>query len=100
MRIAIDLDKTYEASPHFFDGIASRFKQAGHEVGILTVRHLNEGCHVTFEPDFVIFLDKGELSYAERGKHKALSMKQHQIDILFDDRANYIPSEVIALKII
>jgi hypothetical protein len=100
MKIAIDLDKTYEADPHFFDGLASRFHNAGHKVGILSARAESEGAQIHFLADFVIFLDIGEMSYADRGVIKATAMKEHGIDLLFDDRANYIPESVVALKIV
>lgn len=99
MKIAFDLDKTYEVNPGMFNHIAARFQVAGHEVGILSGRKVSEGMSLSFTPDFCIFLDLGEHTYAERAKLKAGAMKRNRIDILFDDRADYFTSDVVVLKI-
>ena len=100
MKIAFDLDKTYFAHPKLFDDIAFKFQSAEHQVGILTGRHEKEGAEVGFQPDFVIFMDCGDLSYIDRAYLKADRMRRERIDILFDDRANLFPREVVVLKIV
>lgn len=100
MKIAFDIDKTYEADPERFNRIAARFQVAGHQVGLLTGRNKAEGAIVSFTPDFCIFLDTGDLSYAARATLKAQTMKENGIDIIFDDRADYFPSQVVALHIL
>lgn len=100
MKIAIDYDKNYDISPRYFDRIAYRFQKAGHEVGILTARHKDEGCEVDFEPDFIEFLDIGDMSYENRALIKTETMKKLKIDILFDDRADLFPKEVVVLKLV
>ena len=75
MRIAIDLDKNYELNKKVFNHIAERFQNAGHEVGILTARAKSEGCQTDFKPDFIYFLDIGELDYITRAGLKAQKMK-------------------------
>ena len=100
MKIAIDLDKNYEFRPVVFDHIAKRFQDAGHKVGIITGRHEKEGSRVNFTPDFVIFLDSGDYSYELRARMKSEKMLMEEIDLIFDDRAEYFPKSIVALKIV
>lgn len=100
MKVAIDYDKTYDANPTLFNHIATRFQTAGHQVGILTARHPDEGCPVSFVPDFIAYLDCGDKSYQERALMKANYMEENQIAVIFDDRANLFPSDKVALHII
>lgn len=100
MNVAFDLDKNYELDRTLFNRIAKRFQDAGHHVGILTARAAGEGCDVDFRPDFIIFLDCGDLSYDKRAELKAATMKEKKIDIIFDDRADYFPRSAVALNIV
>ena len=100
MKIAIDLDKNYLKNPEMFDRIARRFQEAGHQAGVLTARAASEGCNVGFTPDFVFFLNEGDLSYPERAESKAAKMREEGIDIIFDDRASLFPKDVVALEIV
>jgi hypothetical protein len=99
MKIAIDYDKNYEVRPRFFDRIAFRFQKAGHQVGVVTARHEEEGCPVDFKPDFVEFLDIGELNYTDRATIKTEMMGKLGIDILLDDRADLFPKDVVVLNL-
>lgn len=99
MKVALDLDKTYLADP-VFNHIAERFQKAGHQVGILTSRNEKEGAPVHFTPDFLYFLNCGDLPYAERALLKTEKMRQEGIDIIFDDHAAFFPESVVALHIL
>lgn len=100
MKIAFDLDKTYYVNPSLFNHIADKFQSAGHEVGILTSRNESEGAEVEFSPDFVVFLDSGELPYPNRADLKANYMIDHHINIIFDDMADLFPEGIVALRIV
>lgn len=100
MIIAIDYDKTYDANPKLFERIAERFQAAGHQVGILTARHENEGAPTDFPADFTTFLDCGDLPYDARAITKSAYMVAHNIDMIFDDRADLFPSHIVAINIL
>ncbi len=101
MKIAFDYDKTYQGNEAVFNDIATRFQRAGHTVGILTARHQDkESVATTFHPDFIYYLDCGKETYTIRAKRKAETMRQKKIDLLFDDKHNYFPSDVVVLNIV
>ncbi len=97
---AIDIDKNYLANPGLFDRIAFRFQRAGYQAGVLTARRSSQAFDLGFRPDFVFCLDIGHLGYEARSRLKAEKMKEEGIAIIFDDRADYFPPEIVALDIV
>ncbi len=90
MKIAIDLDGTAWLHREFFKELVMAFKFMGHEVGILTAHSLDFE-----EKDIKLWLARGFLKpdfYIAKpdrkshiGEFKRNAIKEHNIDVLFDD---------------
>ena len=100
MKISFDLDGTYFEYPETFDSLAEMLQGSGHEVGILTNRP-EEDLDLGFEPDFTFFLGLHEDDYSvdERCMEKAQKMMEEDIEIHYDDEAEYFPSYVTVIEI-
>ena len=106
MKISFDIDGTYTEYPRIFDSLAFMLQMAGHEVGILSGRKDNEADedHETvdfgFEPDFEYYLDTDpDDDPASRSMEKSTKIQEEDIDMHYDDEAEYFPNYVTILKI-
>lgn len=97
MKISIDLDGTYLEYPDMFDEMAAVLQMSGHEVGILSNRNDDEESHVElgFEPDFEFYLSQDETEFTdyERAQGKLDKMVEEDIDIHYDDEAEFFSDD-------
>ena len=104
MKIAFDIDGTYTTDPGFFNTLAKKLQSWGHRVGFLTLRDADDLPFFSgdIKWDFVYGATMGELTkLAKEGfvgeeaivtKWKTRICIDHQIDIVFDDKAEFIQS--------
>lgn len=83
MRIALDYDGTYTADPVFWDCVVALAAQHGHEITIVSMRHLHEplevaGCEVIYT--------------GRRAKVPHMEELGQKVDIWIDDSPHWLLS--------
>lgn len=99
MKIAFDLDDTYLKDRKLFNHLYDKFKNAGHHVGIISCR-AQRGCDLNFEPDFEFYGNLAGPIIQPQIEYKTRIMEENNIDILFDDMAEFYPSGIVVIRII